>query len=75
MVAAFDKTRIELEHQKTIQKAMMNVQNISINMDKIYLGIKARKLEEYIRDQEDLNIKNIDIRIEVRLEVKPITEN
>lgn len=71
----FDKTPIEIEHQKTIQKAMFNLQTISLNMDKIYFGIKERKLQEYIRDQEDNQIKNVNIIINVKLEVKPIVDN
>jgi len=71
----FDKTPIEIEHQKTIQKAMNNLQIISINMDRIYFGIKERKIQEYIRDQEDLQIKNINITVDVKIEVKPIVDN
>ena len=75
MSGFFDKTPIEIEHQKTIQKAMNNLQIISINMDRIYFGIKERKIQEYIRDQEDLQIKNINITVDVKIEVKPIVDN
>lgn len=75
MSGLFDKTPIEIEHQKMIQKAMNNIQIISMNMDKIYIGIKERRINEYIRNQEDLQIKNIDIRVEVTLTVKPIADN
>lgn len=75
MSGLFDKTPIEIEHQKMIQKAMNNIQIIGMNMDKIYIGIKERRINEYIRNQEDLQIKNIDIRVEVTLTVKPIADN
>ena len=75
MSGFFDKTPIEIEHQKMIQKAMNNIQIIGMNMDKIYLGIKERRINEYIRNQEDLQIKNIDIKVEVTLTVKPIADN
>lgn len=75
MNSPWDKTNIEVEHIKMIHKAMNNIQNLSTNLDNIYYGVKARKLQEYINNQEDLQVKNINLRVEVIIEVKPIVDN
>lgn len=72
---AFDKTNIEIEYAKTIQKSMNNYHKISTELDKIYLESKARQLARYIADQEDLKIKNINLKVHVMIEVKPIVDN